>query len=273
MHRHAVFGHPIHHSQSPFIHQQFGLQTKIALIYEARLAPLDGFSAELARFFAEGGRGANVTVPFKEQALTYCHTLTERAAKAGAVNTIKWDDNGNALGDNTDGIGLVLDLQRLGWLSAGKRILLVGAGGAARGALLPLLEKSCEIVVANRTLSRAEQLAETFAFAGKISATQQPAGQFDLIINATSSGLNGDVPNIPASVIAPHTACYDMFYDTTLTPFLRWASLQGCTQCSDGLGMLVGQAAQAFYLWHNVLPEVAPVLAALREKMQAAKSL
>jgi len=270
MERFTVFGNPIHHSKSPRIHRLFAEQTGIAHPYNTTLAPVDGFAESLANFFAAGGEGANVTVPFKEQAYAAAAQLSERAALAGAVNTLKRLADGSLLGDNTDGVGLLSDLQRQQLIDPQDRILLIGAGGAARGAILPLLSFGCELVITNRTLSRAEQLAELFNPHGKISAqsADQLAGQsFDLVINATASGLQGEIPQLPATVIGADTRCYDMFYQAGLTPFLRWATELGATQYADGLGMLVGQAAHAFHLWHGVMPEITPVLATLRSEL------
>jgi shikimate dehydrogenase len=266
----AVFGNPIAHSKSPRIHQLFSEQCKRPLTYTTKLAELDNFERDLAAFFAGGAGGANVTTPFKERACVFCDELTERARLAGAVNTVKALDNGKLLGDNTDGIGLVSDLERLQMLKPGCRILLVGAGGAARGAVLPLLNVGCELVITNRTFSRAEQLAQLFSAYGKITAlpfNQLSDERFDLIIHATASGLAGDIPPLPGSIVNERTACYDMFYQQTLTPFLLWAKDAGGTHCADGLGMLVAQAAHAFCLWHGVMPDISPVLQQLRKEL------
>lgn len=271
MQRFAVFGHPIGHSKSPRIHHLFAQQTGIALHYEAMLAPLEDFPAFAQRFFLQGGRGANVTTPFKEQAWRMADQLTERARQAGAVNTLSWQ-NGILLGDNTDGIGLVSDLTRLAMLAPGKRVLLLGAGGAARGVILPLLQQQCQIVLTNRTLTRAQALAAAFQAQGMIEAlpySRLAEREFDLIINATASGLQGAIPPLPVSLIRAECACYDMFYQATLTPFLAWARQQGAYQLADGFGMLVAQAAHSFQLWHGVLPQLAPVLAQLRQEGEA----
>ncbi len=270
--QYGVFGNPIGHSKSPLIHRLFAEQTGQTMSYEALLAPLDGF-AEFARgFFARGGRGANVTVPFKEQAFALVDQLSERAERAGAVNTLCRHADGKLLGDNTDGAGLVRDLTvNAGWALAGQRILLLGAGGAVRGVLQPLLaHKPRELVIANRTLSKAETLAQHFADLGPVLASefawlQQP---FDLIINGTSASLAGELPPLPAAVIKPgHTRCYDMMYSAEPTAFNRWASDLGAAACMDGLGMLVEQAAEAFLLWRGVRPDSAPVLAELRAQL------
>ncbi len=270
--QYGVFGNPIGHSKSPLIHRLFAEQTGQTMSYEALLAPLDGF-AEFARdFFARGGRGANVTVPFKEQAFALVDQLSERAERAGAVNTLCRHADGKLLGDNTDGAGLVRDLPvNAGWALADQRILLLGAGGAVRGVLQPLLaHKPRELVIANRTLSKAETLAQHFADLGPVLASefawlQQP---FDLIINGTSASLAGELPPLPAAVIKPgHTRCYDMMYSAEPTAFNRWASDLGAAVCMDGLGMLVEQAAEAFLLWRGVRPDSAPVLAELRAQL------
>lgn len=270
METYAVFGNPIAHSKSPFIHQQFAKQLQIAHPYGRVLAPVDDFIATLNAFFSAGGKGANVTVPFKEEAFARADELTERAALAGAVNTLKRLEDGRLLGDNTDGIGLLSDLQRLEFIKPGFRILLIGAGGASRGVLLPLLSLDCAVTITNRTFSRAEELATLFAHTGSVSAVamQDLTGhEFDLIINATSSGISGETPQIPASLIDSHISCYDMFYQKGETPFLRWCEQHGAKQRADGLGMLVAQAAHAVLLWHGVLPETAPVIERLKQEL------
>jgi len=270
METYAVFGNPIAHSKSPFIHQQFAQQLQIAHSYGRVLAPVDDFTATLNAFFTAGGKGANVTVPFKEEAFARADELTERAALAGAVNTLKRLEDGRLLGDNTDGIGLLSDLQRLGFIKPGFRILLIGAGGASRGVLLPLLSLDCAVTITNRTFSRAEELATLFAHTGSVSAvamTDLAGHEFDLIINATSCGISGETPQIPESLIHSHVHCYDMFYQKGETPFLRWCKEHGAKQRADGLGMLVAQAAHAVLLWHGVLPETAPVIERLKQEL------
>ncbi|WP_319783154.1 shikimate dehydrogenase [Oceanisphaera sp. IT1-181] len=270
MDRYAVIGHPIKHSQSPFIHQQFAEQTEQTLEYQRLLAPLNGFADSLRHFAAEGGKGCNVTVPFKTQALDIADELTPRAELAGAVNTLHLLADGRWLGDNTDGAGLVMDLKRLGFTLSGAKILLLGAGGAARGALAPLLaELPAQIVIANRTPARAEELAQHFAELGNISsapleALEQP---FDIIINSTSASLQGETLSLSEQVCHAHTRVYDMMYSAIETPFLAWAREQGLEHRYDGLGMLVGQAAESFYIWRGVRPKVMPVLEALREQL------
>ncbi|GKX64621.1 shikimate dehydrogenase (NADP(+)) [Pragia fontium] len=270
MQQFAVFGNPIGHSKSPRIHQLFANSCNIRLHYGTQLAPIEGFELAIQYFFANGAVGANVTLPFKEQAFALCDELTERAASAGAVNTIKRLDDGRLLGDNTDGIGLLSDLQRLNMIHPGSRILLIGAGGAARGVILPLLSYGCELVITNRTHAKADVLANLFSHHGSITSKmpdELQGEQFDLIINATSTGISGDLPPIPSSLISLNTACYDMFYQAELTPFLVWAASYGATNYADGLGMLVGQAAHAFALWHGVMPDVESVLLELRQDL------
>lgn len=268
MDRYAVIGNPIAHSKSPLIHGLFARQTGQQLTYEALLAPLDDFAGTLRAFLREG-LGANVTVPFKEQAWELVDTRTPAAELAGAVNTIARQADGRLLGDNTDGKGLVRDIQHnAGFSLSGKRVLLVGAGGAARGVIQPLLEaQPAQLCVVNRTVEKAEHLARLFRDLGPISAAgfdwiEEPV---DLIINATSASLDGQLPPISPGLIQPGlTWCYDMMYASEATIFNRWAAQQGAARCLDGLGMLVEQAAEAFALWRGVRPETAPVLAALR---------
>jgi shikimate dehydrogenase len=267
----VVFGNPIAHSKSPLIHRLFAEQTGESLDYQTALAPLDGFTA-FARQFFETGRGANVTVPFKEEAYRLADQLTERGRRAGAVNTLAKQADGSLLGDNTDGAGLVRDLKvNHGVTLKDKRILLLGAGGAVRGALEPLLaEEPYVLVVANRTVEKAEWLAKEFADIGPVL----PAGYdwleepVDIIINATSASLSGELPPISPSLIQPgETFCYDMMYAKEPTAFCRWATEHKAERAVDGLGMLVEQAAEAFFLWRGVRPDSAPVLAQLRRLM------
>jgi shikimate dehydrogenase len=273
MDRYGVFGNPIGHSKSPLIHRLFAAQTAQTLSYEALQAPLEDFGGFARQFFIDG-LGANVTVPFKEQAFRLADQLTARAQRAGAVNTLMKLADGRLLGDNTDGAGLVRDLTvNAGLTLRGKRILLLGAGGAVRGVLEPLLaEAPAALVIANRTLAKAEQLAHEFADLGPVMASgfdwlDVPV---DLIINGTSASLAGDVPPIAPSLIQPgQTFCYDMMYSSQATAFNAWAAAQGAAATLDGLGMLVEQAGEAFYLWRGVRPDSAPVLAQLRELLRA----
>ncbi|PNG34508.1 shikimate dehydrogenase [Pseudomonas protegens] len=271
MDQYVVFGNPIGHSKSPLIHRLFAQQTGQQLEYNTLLAPLDDFAGAARDFFAQG-RGANVTVPFKEDAYRLCDSLSERAQRAGAVNTLSKQADGTLLGDNTDGAGLVRDLTvNAGVSLKGKRILLLGAGGAVRGALEPLLaQRPASVVIANRTVEKAELLAELFADLGPVSASGFDWLQesVDLIINATSASLSGELPPIASSLIEPgKTVCYDMMYAKEPTPFCRWASEHGAALVLDGLGMLAEQAAEAFYLWRGVRPDSAPVLAELRRQL------
>ncbi|MDS1140355.1 shikimate dehydrogenase [Pusillimonas sp. SM2304] len=273
--RFGVAGNPIAHSRSPFIHEAFARQTGIALHYDRILAPLDGFADAVQAFFQQGGAGLNVTVPFKEQAFALARDhLSARARMAGAVNTL-WMENGHLHGCNTDGLGLLNDLERLGHGPAGKRILLVGAGGAARGVVLPLLDAGCATLrVVNRTAERAAQLlahvlGQAPAAAPRLSAggLDQAAGPWDIVINATSSSLGDTPPGLPAGCYAPGALAYDMVYAAQATPFMLQARAQGAARTADGLGMLVGQAAASYAIWHGVQPQVEPVLEALRQAL------
>lgn len=268
----AVFGNPIAHSRSPRIHAMFAAQTGQVLDYQARLAPLDGFAAALHHFIVNGGRGANVTVPFKLEAHALATQLTARAQAAGAVNTLSFDGN-TILGDNTDGLGLVRDLtQNHHCELKARRILLLGAGGAARGVLEPLLDQSPALLfIANRTLHKAQLLAvaaKNSATCIEASSLEALAGHsFDVIINATSSGL-GAVDASPFDSVSPAPTgefFYDMMYGRE-TAFMRHARASGA-RVADGLGMLVEQAAEAFYVWREVRPDTAPVLAAIRAEL------
>lgn len=274
MDSYVVFGNPVGHSKSPVIHRLFAEQTGEQLSYTALLAPLEDFDNCALGFFTSG-LGANVTVPFKEDAYRLADRLTERAQRAGAVNLLSKLEDGTLLGDNSDGEGLVRDLTvNYGLDLAGKRILLLGAGGAVRGVLEPLLERApAALVIANRTLDKAELLAQAFAELGPVTSAgfEALAEPFDLIINATSASLAGDLPPIAASLIKPGvTQCYDMMYGKEPTPFMRWASEHGAAAALDGFGMLVEQAAVAFEFWRGVRPDTAPVLKALREQMARA---
>lgn len=274
--RYAVLGHPVAHSRSPSIHAAFAAQTGQSLVYERVLAPLDGFEATLRTFAAEGGRGCNVTVPFKFEAFRLCARRSERAQLAEAVNTVRFDDDG-WFGDNTDGVGLLADIvHNAGQPVAGRRVLLVGAGGAAAGVLGPLLEaKPAEVVVANRTVERARQLcerhrplAQRHGAALCASGMDDPGCGFELVINASASSLEGEAAPVPPQVLAPGALAVDLMYGPAAAGFLRWAESHGA-RARDGLGMLVEQAAEAFALWRGVRPLTAPVLAALRAQLAA----
>jgi shikimate dehydrogenase len=269
--RYAVVGHPVAHSRSPFIHARFAAATGQRLRYDRIDIPPGEFVRIVDGFAADGGKGLNVTLPYKFEALAYAGRLTDRARDAGAVNTLAWGDRGEVLGDNTDGAGLVRDLgENLGFGIAGARILLLGAGGAARGALAALTEAGPgSVAIANRTHARAIGLAADFAGRGDVTACEYPRldGRFDLVLNATAASLEDAVPPVPTAVIGPGTLCYDMMYGAAPTAFLRWAAASGAGRCADGIGMLVEQAAESFALWRGVRPETAPVLAELRERL------
>ncbi len=269
--RYAVFGNPVQHSRSPQIHGLFAQQSGQQMQYEAILAPLDGFEASVRGFIAAGGRGANVTVPFKEEAFRLSSELMPRARAAGAVNTLSFDGK-TIRGDNTDGAGLLRDIEgNLGFSLAGKQVLLLGAGGAARGVILPLLaHQPAALVIANRTADKARQLAAAFAGSGPLAIAaagfdQLSARHFDLVINATSTGLDNVELPLPDSVFAPGCLAYEMVYGKD-TPFMRQARAAGA-RVHDGLGMLVEQAAEVFFVWRGVRPDTAPVLDALRKSI------
>ncbi len=272
----GVVGNPIAHSQSPFIHHEFARQSGLNLVYEKILAPIDGFDSTVLDFFKAGGRGLNITVPFKQEAyrLAQAH-LSQRAAHAGAVNTLWMHDN--ALhGCNTDGAGLVADLIRLGHAPRGKRTLLLGAGGAARGAIPALLEAGCQTLhIANRTASKAEQLQRDFADYAAPYTTRLTAGalthvegEWDLVINATSSSLDAATAFDIRLGYAPSALAYDMAYGTEPTIFMQQAKQNGAQYSADGLGMLVSQAAVSFAIWNGIEPDPAPVLASLRARLR-----
>ena len=278
--RFAVFGNPIKHSYSPLMHGLFAKQFGINLVYEKQLVPLDSFTATAIDFFAQGGSGLNITVPFKLEAYELAKQgLSSRALAAGSVNTL-WQKDGLSHGDNTDGIGLVRDLQRLGVNLEHKRILLIGAGGASRGALLPLIQSQCAALhIANRTVNKAEDLI-TLMQELQVSAPPQGLtasaldaipGTWDVIINASSSSLNDTPLAIPAAVFGTQSFAYDMLYTASgNTAFLKQAQAAGTRHVSDGLGMLVYQGAEAFRIWHQQEPDGLPVLDALRQALQQA---
>jgi shikimate dehydrogenase len=273
--RYAVFGNPIKQSKSPVIHAMFAQQCSQAMVYRAVRIELDGFARATSQFFDDGGAGLNVTVPFKQEAFEFAHRLSARAARAGAVNTLTRAADGAIEGDNTDGIGLARDLiANLGWAVQGLRVLLLGAGGAARGVLEPLLrERPQELLVVNRTAARAAQLAQEFADIGPLEGGAYDligARQFDLVINATSAGLSGTVPDLPGALLTERSCCYDLVYSVEPTPFMRWSAHHAAWAVADGLGMLVEQAAESFYIWRKVRPATRPVINQLREGMAAA---
>ena len=263
--RYAVIGNPVAHSKSPWIHAEFARATGQDMEYECIEAPLQGFARTIEGFRNGGGRGANVTQPFKQDAFRCATRLTERAKTAEAVNTLRFETD-SVLGDNTDGIGLVSDLQRnLGRAIAGRRILLMGAGGAAQGVLGPLLAAGpVSLVIANRTAEKARALARRYGAARGGGYEELAGAQFDLLINATSAGLSAQAPPLPAGAFAPGALGYDMVYGRD-TPFLAMARAAGAEAC-DGSGMLVEQAAESFLVWRGVRPETAALLAALRDR-------
>jgi shikimate dehydrogenase len=267
--RYAVIGNPIEHSKSPQIHRAFASQTGQDITYERLLGDLEEFEADVRDFFASGGRGMNVTVPFKERAFQLADALSERAQSAGAVNTLLPLADGGIRGDNTDGVGLVRDLgcnHRFNF--QGSRILLLGAGGASRGVLRPLLAEAPQLLlIANRTASKAVALAAEMALLGPVEGcglNQLEGHQFDLIINGTAAGLTGEVPPLPGDCLAAGGWSYDMMYGSEPTAFVRWGAEHGAAKALDGLGMLVEQAAESFYLWRGVRPETESVIAMLR---------
>ena len=268
--RYAVIGHPVAHSKSPRIHAAFARQTGEDLSYEALLAPLEGFRQTVAAFVRAGGRGANVTVPFKLEAHGVATQLSLRAAQAGAVNTLKFSGD-EAFGDNTDGLGLVRDIDHQGVALGGARVLVIGAGGAARGVLGPLLERRpARLAVAARRKGKAIELARLFtARIDPLTLDELPAGGFDIVINATSASLDGATLALPEGLFEHTALAYDMMYGAAPTPFLVDARARGARAIADGLGMLVEQAAESFLLWRGVLPDTAPGLAALRQEMAA----
>lgn len=240
--------------------------------YTALLAPLDSFEQTVLIFRESGGKGMNITVPFKFEAHTLATRLTDRAHAARAVNTFRFEENEEILGDNTDGIGLVRDIENnLDFSLTGKRILLMGAGGAASGVILPLLQqKPALLALANRTLDKARRLEQQFVAHGNITAGhyQDFAGvRFDLIINATSASLQGELPPVPADSFNDTSLAYDMLYSSKLTPFLEFARSQGARHLADGAGMLVEQAAESFLLWHGIRPETRSVIRQLKDEL------
>lgn len=269
--KYAVIGHPVKHSKSPQIHTAFAEQTEQDLEYTAIEVAPDKFAESLQQLRdVLKLRGVNVTVPFKEEAFNLATSLSDRARLAGAVNTIVFDTATGFHGDNTDGIGLCRDLtDNHQQVLSGGRILLLGAGGAARGVIAPLLSaQTAELFIANRTAVKAQALAQQFHDLGAIDGGgyDQITGQYDLIINATAASLQGEMPPVPTSVIGDDTACYDMMYGDTDTAFISWAKNHGAKKTMDGLGMLVEQAAEAFYLWRGERPATHPVIEALRQQ-------
>lgn len=270
MDKYLVIGNPIAHSKSPDIHQMFAQQTAQNISYTKQLVALDGVNDAVTEFRQQGFSGVNVTAPFKEQVMRLCDELSDRASAAAAVNTLWFKPDGTLFGDNTDGPGLVLDILRHNVQLKGANVLVIGAGGATRGVILPLLEQSPKkLTIANRTKSKAESLVAEFNapnldYAGLTDLTGE---EFDVVINATSAGLSASRPDIDDSVVSG-AVCYDMNYGKAITHFNQWASAQGARQVIDGLGMLVGQAAESFKLWREVSPDIEAVVVALRNKLE-----
>lgn len=268
----CVIGNPIAHSRSPFIHAEFARQTGETIAYGAVLVGHGQLAATLERFRAAGMRGLNVTLPFKEQVCALAEDVLPRARVAGAANTLRLSAEGHWQADNTDGAGLVRDLTANQGLSlAGRRILLLGAGGSARGVLGPLLAARPAVLhVVNRRAERAVELAARFAAEGPVTGggyAALPPGVFDLVLNATAASLAGAMPPLPPGCVGADSLCYDLMYAPEPTVFMRWALAQGAGRALDGLGMLVEQAAESFWLWRGVRPRTAPVLAALRRQL------
>lgn len=268
----AVVGNPIGHSKSPAIHTAFAEQTGQDLKYEALLFELDFFAEQARAFFEAGGRGLNVTVPFKLDAWQFAEILSKRAKRAGSVNTLMIGKDKKIYGDNTDGVGLVRDiLQNHGGVIEGKRVLVLGAGGAVRGVLeMILAEKPQTLVIANRTVSKAQALADEFTDLGSVTAIgfEELSSQFDLVINGTAASLQGDLPPLPTGILADGAWCYDMMYGADETPFNAWAREHGAARMMDGLGMLVEQAAESFFIWRHVRPGTEAVISSLRAQLK-----
>lgn len=273
--RYAVFGNPIAHSKSPQIHKLFAEQTNQSLVYTAELAEIGKFAQAVDAFIGNGGKGLNITVPFKEDAWTYANAHSDRAKRAAAVNTLIVQADGTVYGDTTDGVGLVHDLiVNHNVRIKDKDILIIGAGGAARGVLEALLEQQPKsLTITNRTKQKALQLAKDFADMGNIRGCgldKVNGAVFDIIINGTSASLQGDLPPLPETIFKPGSCSYDMMYSAQATPFMQWSSDNGAENVFDGLGMLVEQAAESFYLWRGVKPQTAPVIEYIRKLLAAA---
>jgi shikimate dehydrogenase len=274
----AVIGHPVAHSKSPFIHARFAEQTGERVEYRPLLAPVDGFADTVRAFVAAGGRGLNVTVPFKLEAHALANRHSARAAAAGAVNTLRFGPDGEIFGDNTDGVGLVRDIEaNLGLRLQGARIALLGAGGAARGAVLPMLERAPRsLTIVNRTAAKASALAQQFAAAAHEAGCSLSGGgpdvvaqePYDVIINATAGSLDAALPECDARAFGSATLAYDMMYGARPTVFMLHARSLGA-RAADGLGMLVEQAAESFFVWRGMRPDSTAVLAQLRAMLAA----
>ncbi len=276
MDRYVVVGNPVGHSKSPLIHTAFAQQTGQQLEYSTLLSDIDCFTETMQEFFNSGGKGANVTVPFKQEACALAKHLTLEASTAGAVNTLYLDEQQHLCGHNTDGLGLVRDvLANHGGSLAGKQLLVLGAGGATRGILQPFLaQKPASLFIANRTVSKAEELASAFSALAEEAGVESLSGggfddlagrQFDWVFNATSASLQGDLPPLPEGIVTQDTWCYDLMYSNEPTAFCQWAENSGAANVMDGLGMLVEQAAESFLVWRGIRPETADILARLRQ--------
>lgn len=271
MDHYGVIGNPIHHSLSPLVHRLFAAQTNQSLIFHPILVELDGLPEALKDFQKQGGKGLSITLPFKHRAFTIADECSDRAKLASAINAIRFNQDGSSYGDNTDGEGLLRDIIENIQISLNKKkILILGAGGAVRGILDPILQaEPSEVILINRTENKAFELAEQLLHRGPICAcsmAQLKNHSFNLIINGTSSGLRDEVLDLPKEILNEDTFCYDLVYGKGLTPFLRWAK-ENNLKFSDGLGMLVEQAAETFHLWREIKPDTKPVLTALRDSM------
>ena len=270
--RYAVFGNPISHSKSPQIHSLFAKQTKQAMSYTAQLAEIGRFDQAVQDFIRHNGKGLNVTVPFKEDAWHCATKHSKRAQRAGAVNTLKLEDSGDLFGDTTDGVGLVSDLLHNHHIQIkDKDVLIIGAGGAVRGVLEALLEqRPASLLIANRTAAKAVQLAKDFSDLGNIDGLgldEIGSSSFDIVINGTSASLQGKLPKLPDTIFKDGSCSYDMMYASEATPFMQWSARCGAKYIFDGLGMLVEQAAESFFIWRNVRPETKSVIEAIRKSL------
>jgi len=272
--RYAVFGNPIAHSKSPQIHTLFAQQTKQSLTYTAELAEIGQFELAVRNFINNNGKGLNITVPFKEDAWRIASERSERAQRAGAVNTLSLLPDGHLFGDTTDGVGLVRDLMQNHKITlTDKDILVIGAGGAVRGVLESILEQNPKsLLITNRTAHKAVQLADDFSDIGNIrgcgltdTGSTYSHNDFDIVINGTSASLQGNLPALPDSIFRKNSCSYDMMYAKQETPFMQWSASCGAENIYDGLGMLVEQAAESFFLWRKVKPETAPVIEQIRQ--------
>lgn len=272
--KYAVFGNPIKQSKSPQIHRAFAQQTHQDIIYRKHKVELGKFADAARSFFDNGGKGLNITVPFKLDAYEFADQRSERAQRAGAVNTLALMQDGTIFGENTDGVGLIRDIcDNLGWEITGKRVLLLGAGGAVRGILEPLIRKQpSHLLIANRTVDKAQKLAADFSDLADVRACRFEAltsNQFDLVINGTAASMSGELPPLPSDILSDTGCCYDMVYSAEPTPFMRWGASNAAWAVADGLGMLVEQAAESFHLWRGVYPQTQPVIDTIREEMQS----